>query len=51
LEGTFTNLPNHPNFAPPMVIINSPQFGELTSVQRGENAGNRTGQVSARLDF
>ena len=51
LESTFTNLPNHPNFAAPNVIINSPQFGKLTSVQSGENAGNRTGQVAARLDF
>ena len=51
VEGTFTNLPNHPNFSPPIVFVNSPQFGRLTSVQRGENAGNRTGQVAARLDF
>jgi hypothetical protein len=51
LESTFTNLPNHPNFNPPSVIINNPQFGKLTSVQSGENAGNRTGQVAARLDF
>jgi hypothetical protein len=51
LEGTFTNLPNHPNFAPPSTIVNNPLFGKLTAVQSGENAGNRTGQVGARLDF
>jgi hypothetical protein len=51
LESTFTNLPNHPNFAPPGVYINNPQFGKLTSVQSSENAGNRTGQLGARLDF
>jgi hypothetical protein len=51
VESTFTNLPNHPNFLPPSVFVNSPQFGRLTSVQSGENAGNRTGQVAARLEF
>ncbi len=51
VESTFTNLPNHPNFLPPNVSVNSPQFGKLTTVQRGENAGNRTGQVAVRLEF
>jgi hypothetical protein len=51
IEGTFTNLPNHPNFAAPSVSVNSPEFGKLTSVYPGENGGNRTGQVAARLDF
>jgi hypothetical protein len=51
LESTFTNLPNHPNFAPPFVVVGNPLFGKLTSVWGGENAGNRTGQVAARLDF
>jgi hypothetical protein len=51
LEGTFTNLLNHPNFAPPIVLLNNPQFGKLTAVQTGDNGGNRTGQVSARLVF
>ena len=44
-------LPNHPNFAQPVVVINHPLFGKLTSVASGENSGNRTGQVAARLDF
>jgi hypothetical protein len=52
LEGTFTNLPNHPNFAPPNVNISQPtSFGKTTSVQSAENSGNRTGQVGVRLDF
>jgi hypothetical protein len=51
LESTFTNLPNHPNFAPPSVIVTNPRFGRLTSVQGSENAGNRTGQLAARVDF
>jgi hypothetical protein len=51
LEGTFTNLPNHPNFAPPNTNISSALFGRLTTVQSAENSGNRTGQVGARIDF
>jgi hypothetical protein len=50
-EATFTNLPNHPNFLQPNVNISSPAFGKLTTVQTGENSGNRTGQLSARLVF
>jgi hypothetical protein len=52
LEATFTNLPNHPNFAAPAVDISSPAtFGKITSVQSAENSGNRTGQVALRIDF
>jgi hypothetical protein len=51
LEATFTNVPNHPNFAPPSQWIDRPGFGEVTGVQRQENSGNRVGQVGARLDF
>lgn len=51
-EATFTNLPNHPNFAPPAVDVSAPAtFGKITSVQSAENSGNRTGQVALRLDF
>jgi hypothetical protein len=52
LETTFTNLPNHPNFAPPAVDVSTPAtFGRTTAVQTAENAGNRVGQVSLRLEF
>jgi len=52
LEATFTNLPNHPNFAPPSVDLSAPAtFGKITSVQSAENSGNRTGQLALRLDF
>jgi hypothetical protein len=52
LEATFTNLPNHPNFAPPQVNIDQPgSFGVLTTVQTYQNSGNRSGQVAARFDF
>jgi hypothetical protein len=51
-ESTFTNLPNHPNYAPPATDVTSPStFGKLTSVQNAENAGNRTGQVALRIEF
>jgi hypothetical protein len=52
LESTFTNLPNHLNFAPPATDVSSPStFGKLTSVQTAENAGNRTGQIALRIEF
>src|SRR5262249_55447553 len=51
-EATFTNLPNHPNFAPPATDVTTPAtFGKTTTVQTAENAGNRTGQLSLRLTF
>jgi hypothetical protein len=51
-EATFTNLPNHPNFAPPAVDVSSAAtFGKITTVQSAENSGNRTGQLALRLDF
>jgi hypothetical protein len=51
-ESTFTNLPNHVNYAPPSVDVSSPStFGQITSGQTAENAGNRTGQVALRIEF
>jgi hypothetical protein len=51
-ESTFTNLPNHPNFAPPSTDISSPATcGRTTSVQSAENTGNRTGQLALRVEF
>ncbi len=52
LESTFTNLPNHLNYAPPAVDVSSPStFGKITSGQISENAGNRTGQIALRIEF
>lgn len=52
LEGTFTNLLNHPNFEPPSMDISSAvDFGVLTTVKSQQNTGNRSGQISARFDF
>jgi hypothetical protein len=51
-ESTFTNLPNHVNYAPPSVDVSSSStFGKITSGQTAENAGNRTGQVALRIEF
>jgi hypothetical protein len=51
LKNTFTNLFNHPNFVPPPTNVRSLSFRIVQSVQSAENSGNRTGQVSLRLDF
>ena len=50
-EATFTNLMNHPNFAPPPTNVTASSFGVVQSTQTAENSGNRTGQISLRLDF
>lgn len=51
-EATFTNVLNHPNFAPPsMNISNQSTFGVLTSTLPQGLGGNRTGQLALRLDF
>jgi hypothetical protein len=50
-EGTFTNLLNHPNFAPPPTNMTSSSFGIVQNVQTAENSGNRTGQLGLRFEF
>src|SRR5262249_38084909 len=51
-EASFTNLLNHPNFAAtPTVLSNTSTFGKVVTVQSSENAGNRVGQISLRVDF
>jgi len=50
-EATFTNLLNHPNFAPPPTNVTSSSFGVVQSVQTAENSGNRTGQLGLRIEF
>jgi hypothetical protein len=50
-EGTFTNLLNHPNFAPPPTSVTASSFGQVQNVQTAENSGNRTGQLSLRIEF
>ena len=51
-EGTFTNVINHSNFAPPATnVSNTNTFGALTAVLPQGLGGNRTGQLALRLDF
>ena len=51
-EATFTNLPNHTNYAPPALNIGSPSsFGQLSSALPQGEGGNRTGQLAIRFDF
>jgi hypothetical protein len=50
-EGTFTNVLNHTNLNDPNLDINSPSFGKITSARGSDFGGNRTGQISMRLEF
>ena len=50
-ESTFTNVINRANYAIPATNISNSNFGQLTSVQTSNDAGNRTGQVALRIDF
>jgi hypothetical protein len=51
-EGTFTNVLNHTNLANPNLdLSNASAFGTITTATTNENGGNRTGQVSIRLEF
>ena len=44
------NLFNHPNFLPSPTNVTSSSFG-IVQIESAENSGNRTGQVSLRLNF
>lgn len=50
-EGSFTNLPNHPNLANPGNNITSIAFGRTTSARGADSGGNRVGQFALRLEF
>jgi len=51
MEGTFTNVLNHTNLNDPNLDITSVSFGKITSSRGSDFGGNRTGQVSVRLEF
>lgn len=51
LEGTYTNLPNHINYADPRLSLTNSAFGQITSERGADFGGHRTGQVSARIEF
>jgi hypothetical protein len=51
-EGAFTNVLNHTNLANPNLdLSNANAFGTITTATTNENGGNRTGQISVRLEF
>ncbi len=50
-EGTFTNVLNHTNLADPTLDTTSPAFGTITQSRGSDFGGNRTGQVSLKLEF
>ena len=50
-EGTFTNVLNHTNLNDPQLDITNPNFGKITSARGSDFGGNRTGQISMRLEF
>jgi hypothetical protein len=51
-EGSFSNLPNHPNLNDPgSSNITSGAFGRITSARGADSGGNRIGQFSLRLEF
>ncbi len=50
-EGTFTNVLNHTNLADPVLDVSQPNFGQITQSRGSDFGGNRTGQVSMKLEF
>ena len=50
-EGTFTNVLNHTNLNDPQLDATQGNFGKITSARGSDFGGNRTGQVSMRLEF
>jgi hypothetical protein len=51
LNGSFTNIFNHTNYADPILNLNSANFGKITSVASTEFGGARTDQVGVRIEF
>jgi len=51
IEGTFTNVLNHTNLADPILDTTNSSFGVITQARGSDFGGNRTGQVSAKLEF
>ena len=50
-EGTFTNVLNHTNLADPSIDISQTSFGQITQSRGSDFGGNRTGQLSLKLEF
>ncbi len=50
-EGTFTNILNHTNLADPVLDLTQANFGQITQSRGSDFGGNRTGQVSLKVEF
>ncbi len=50
-EATFTNVLNHTNLADPTTDISQSNFGQITQSRGSDFGGNRTGQLSLKLEF
>lgn len=50
-EATFTNVLNHTNLADPQLDISQANFGQITQARGSDFGGNRTGQLSLRIEF
>jgi hypothetical protein len=42
---------NHVNLADPVLDVTNPSFGDITQSRGSDFGGNRTGQVTLRLEF
>jgi hypothetical protein len=52
LEGSWTNLPNWTNLGDPNLnVVDAVNFGRIFGIRGSDFGGNRTGQVSLRLQF
>jgi hypothetical protein len=50
-EATFTNVLNHTNLADPILDVTQADFGKITASRGSDFGGNRTGQVSLKIEF
>ena len=50
-EATFTNVLNHTNLSDPNLDLTQPSFGVITSARGSDFGGNRTGQLSLKIQF
>jgi hypothetical protein len=51
VEGTFTNVLNHPNYGLPNANIRSASVGRITSLYGRYGAGPRGGRLGLRIEF
>ena len=50
-EATFSNILNHTNLADPQLDVTQANFGQISQSRGSDFGGNRTGQLSLKLEF